>query len=81
MIPRANARLYSGKISVAMDMLMGTNAPPPAAWTTRAAMSMFRFRLITHSALPTTKTASATVSIMRLPRTSATLPNSGMATV
>ena len=39
MTPRANASRRGGRRSAASAMAMGTTAPPPAAWTMRAATS------------------------------------------
>ena len=44
-------------MSAPAAMAMGTSAPPPAAWMTRATTNRSSLRMKTHSALPTMKSS------------------------
>jgi hypothetical protein len=60
---------------------MGTRAPPPAACITRAATKRSSRVRKTQKALPTMNSTSAKTYMGRLPQTSASRPNRGIATV
>ena len=81
MMPRIRARRRCGNMSADAAIAMGTSAPPPADWTTRAATNRSRRVRKTQKALPSMNSASATTYMGLLPHTSARRPNNGMAIV
>ncbi|MDF2734029.1 MAG: hypothetical protein K0S97_652 [Chloroflexota bacterium] len=78
MTPSARGRAPPAKRWAAAAVPTGTRIPPPAAWTSRAAMSWSRFWAMPASALPSVKIASAAMNGRLAPHRSAIRPASGI---
>ena len=64
----------------AADVATGTSAPPPTAWTSRAAMSASRVGAMPANRLPSVNTTSADRNTRRVPHRSAMRPARGIVT-